>query len=85
MALKFSTSARQEGSGQIESPDPLLVQYIAEVTMVETYQQVAYTPYEHSQKETHSANLNVPDDTLLRIFSYFWDDGILSNICYSTN
>ena len=34
----------------------------------------------------HPANLNVPDDEInpLGVFSYFWDDGILSNICYAT-
>ena len=35
----------------------------------------------------HPASPNVPDDEIdaLRVFSYFWDDVILSNICYATN
>jgi len=47
--------------------------------MADEYVQVPYTPFQHPQ-EAHEELCDLPDDTLdpLKIFSYFWDDGLLT-------
>jgi len=54
--------------------------------MADEYVQVPYTPFQHSQ-EAHEELCDLPDDTLdpLKIFSYFWVDGLLATICFATN
>ena len=54
--------------------------------MADEYVQVPYTPFQHPQ-EAHEELCDLPDDTLdpLKVFSYFWDDGLLTTICFATN